>query len=208
MTEEIIELTEDQRVANHPDRISVGGIDLITFFEGIRTQAYKDPVGVWTIGIGHTAAAGPPNVTPGKIITIEQALAMFNNDVKQYEDAVKRLVKVDLNQDQFDALVSWTYNLGEGNLSKSSMLKVLNRGMYTRAAHEMMRWDRAGRYQLRGLTRRRGAEVGLFLRGKTVMDLQTEHAIVSVPLPNADMVQGVVVADVRNSIDVETGEAT
>ena len=57
MTEEIIDLTEDQRVPKHPERISVGGIDLITFFEGVRTQAYRDPVGVWTIGVGHTNAA-------------------------------------------------------------------------------------------------------------------------------------------------------
>ena len=102
--------------------------------------------------------------------------------------------------------MSWTYNLGEGNLRKSSMLRRLNQGHYLRAVHEMMRWDRAGGRSLRGLIRRRGAEAALFMRGNTVMNLAKEHGVTVAALPTVDAVRGKQVADARNSIDIEEGE--
>lgn len=141
-------------------------IDLITEFEGVRLQAYADPAHGWavpTIGIGHTSAAGPPKVFQGQTITLPEAHAILQNDLKKYAAAVDRLVKVPLNANQYGALTSFTFNLGEGNLAKSTLLKKLNAGDYAGAAAEMPKWNRAGGKILNGLTRRRLAEKELFL---------------------------------------------
>ena len=147
--------------------MSAAGLVLITFYEGIETTAYQDSVGVWTIGVGHTNAAGAPEVVPGMTITEEQAFDILANDIGQYEQAVNQYVTVTLNQFQYDALVSWTYNLGAGSLASSTMLKVLNSGDYWNTIHELLKWDNAGGEQLRGLTRRRGSSAGYFMLGNT-----------------------------------------
>ncbi len=148
--------------------MSPAGLVLITFYEGVETEAYYDSVGVLTIGVGHTNAAGPPEVVPGMTITVEEAFQILANDVGQYEKAVNDYVNVALNQPQYDALVSWTFNLGPGNLASSTMLKVLNNGDYWGTIHEMLKWDNAGGEQLRGLTRRRGSSAGYFMLGNTL----------------------------------------
>lgn len=155
-------------MADQPTQMSPAGLVLITFYEGIRTEAYQDSVGVWTIGVGHTSAAGPPEVYPGMTITVEEAFMILQNDIGQYEKAVNDYVTVDLNQPQYDALVSWTYNLGPGNLAGSTMLKVLNSGDYWNTIHEMLKWDNASGEQLRGLTRRRGSSAGYFMMGNSL----------------------------------------
>ena len=135
------------------------GIDLIKQFEGLRLTAYQDMVGVWTIGYGHTG----PDVKPGLTITQQQAEQLLINDLVQFERRVNDLVTVQINQNQFDALVSFSYNLGVGALQKSTLLRLLNAGSYKPAADEFPRWNRAGGNVAAGLTRRRYAERQLFL---------------------------------------------
>ena len=99
------------------------GIDLIKHFEGCELKAYKCPAGVWTIGYGHTKG-----VEPGDEWSEDHANHMLEVELEEYEGYVSKYVTAPLGQNQFDALVSWTYNLGGGNLSASTMLKVLNAG--------------------------------------------------------------------------------
>ena len=101
------------------------GIDLIKHFEGCELNAYKCPAGVWTIGYGHIKG-----VSEGMSITQEQAEQMLLDELKEYENYINELVTVNLSQNQFDALVSWVYNLGPANLQSSTLLKVLNSGDY------------------------------------------------------------------------------
>lgn len=138
-------------------KISSKGLDLIKRFEGLRNESYRCPAGVWTIGYGHTG-----DVQPGAIITEEGAEALLRQDVERFERAVARLAPK-CTQSQFDALVSFTFNLGEGNLSKSTLLKLHNAGHYQAAADQFLRWNRAAGKVLPGLTRRRAQERGLYL---------------------------------------------
>ncbi|MGE4335348.1 MAG: lysozyme [Pigmentiphaga sp.] len=133
------------------------GLDLIKSFEGLRLSAYKDVVGVVTIGYGTTSG-----VKMGDTITKERAEELLREDVKRFEGYVDRLVKVPLTQGQFDALVSFTYNLGAANLSNSTLLRLLNAGIYADAALQFPRWNKAGGQVLAGLSRRRAAERALF----------------------------------------------
>lgn len=143
-------------------KTSQAGVDLIKQFEGQRLTAYKCPAGIWTIGYGHTSAAGEPTVQPGMTITYQEANAILVRDLGKYEDAVDRLVKVPLTQNQFDALVSFTYNVGEGALAKSTLLKKLNAGQYDAVPAELMKWTKGGGKELPGLVRRRRAECAMW----------------------------------------------
>lgn len=143
-------------------KISKAGLNLIKEFEGVRLTAYKCPAGVLTIGIGHTSAAGPPEVKPGMTITAQDAYDILNCDLDQYEDAVNKFVKVPLTQNQFDALVSFVYNVGVGAFQKSTLLKKLNAGQYDAIPAELMKWTKAGGKELPGLVRRRRAEASLW----------------------------------------------
>lgn len=140
-------------------KISQKGIDLVKSFEGLELKAYKDSVGVATIGYGSTGS----HVSMGMTITKEQAEQLLKKDLERFEKGVSELVKVPLNQTQFDALVSFSFNLGLGNLKSSTLLKKLNTSDYNGAADEILRWNRAGGKVLAGLTRRRIAERDLFL---------------------------------------------
>ena len=133
------------------------GIDLIKHFEGCELEAYKCPAGVWTIGYGHIKG-----VKEGMTITEQQAEEMLKSELNEYEGYINNLVTAELNQNQFDAMVSWVYNLGGGNLKASTLLKVLNAGDYAGVPAQMMRWNKAGGKVLEGLTRRRQAEADLF----------------------------------------------
>lgn len=140
-------------------KTSNNGINLIKQFEGCILSAYKCPAGVWTIGYGHTK-----NVKQGMKITSSQATELLKEDLTTYENYVNKYVKVKLNQNQFDALVSFTFNCGAGALKSSTLLKKLNKGDYTGAANELLRWNKANGKVLAGLTRRRKAEKALFLK--------------------------------------------
>jgi lysozyme len=138
-------------------KISNIGIDLIKQFEGCETKAYKCPAGVWTIGYGHIKG-----VQEGDVITETQAHEMLVEELKEYENYILNAVEVDLNQNQFDAMVSWVYNLGPTNLKSSTLLKELNSKNYNAAAQEITKWNKAGGKVLTGLVRRREAEASLF----------------------------------------------
>ncbi|WP_176079696.1 lysozyme [Paraburkholderia tropica] len=135
------------------------GLALIKHYEGLRLIAYADVVGVLTIGYGHTGA----DVTPGLVITQAHANQLLGDDLARFESGVGNLVDVPLNVNQFSALVSFSYNLGLGNLRQSTLLRCLNRGDFTAAANQFPRWDRAGGRELTGLLKRRQAEQALFL---------------------------------------------
>jgi lysozyme len=138
-------------------KTSEKGLALIKEFEGFRALAYLCPAGVWTIGWGHTRG-----VTEHDRVTEEMATDMLIEDLAWSEAAVKQYVTVPLNQNQFDALVSFTFNLGQGALAQSTLLRLLNSGEYTAAALQFGRWVKAGTQTLPGLVRRREAERALF----------------------------------------------
>lgn len=144
-------------------RISPSGIELIKRFEGLELEAYQDVAGVWTIGYGHTGR----DVVPGRRITPHQAEALLRRDMRSREDAVRRLVRKPLAQNEFDALVSFVYNVGEGAFARSTALKRLNAGDRLGAAEALGWWNKAtiaGRLTpVTGLTRRRAAEQALFM---------------------------------------------
>ncbi|MER1530328.1 lysozyme [Enterobacter hormaechei] len=139
------------------------GIALIKQFEGCKLTAYQDSVGVWTIGYGWTQPVDGKPIRAGMTIKQEKAERLLKTGLVSYESDVSRLVKVGLTQGQFDALVSFTYNLGARSLSTSTLLRKLNAGDYAGAADEFLRWNKAGGKVLNGLTRRREAERALFL---------------------------------------------
>lgn len=134
------------------------GIELIKKFEGVRYQAYDDGVGVWTIGVGHTKG-----VMKGDKIDDRQVDEFLRKDIESAEYAVNSLVKVELRQTQFDALVSLVFNIGSGAFASSTLLKLLNKGRYDMAADQFGRWNMAGGKILLGLTKRRAAERLLFM---------------------------------------------
>jgi lysozyme len=140
-------------------KTSQKGTDLIKQFEGTVLKVYKDAVGLPTIGIGHLIKHNESFTT----ITQQQAEELLAKDLVQFEVGVTKAVRVTLNQNQFDALVSFSFNLGLGNLNSSTLLRKLNAGDYQGAASEFERWNKAGGKILTGLTRRRLAEKGLFL---------------------------------------------
>jgi GH24 family phage-related lysozyme (muramidase) len=147
-------------------QISARGLKLIADFEGLRLNAYPDP-GTgnepWTIGYGTTVYPNGDKVKKGDVISPEQALDYLRHDSKKFSDAVNRAVRVPVNQNQFDALVSFTYNLGEGALNRSTLLTKINSHDYRGAANEFGKWIYAGNRILAGLVRRRTAERDLFL---------------------------------------------
>lgn len=138
-------------------RLSPTGLDLIKSHEGLRLSAYQDVVGVLTIGYGHTS-----NVKPDMAISEQEAEDILRRDVASFEKAVNDLVTAPLNQNQFDALVSFAFNLGHGALERSTLLSKLNARDYAGAAAEFDRWINAGGKPWPGLVRRRKEERELF----------------------------------------------
>lgn len=149
-------------------RTSGDGRAFIGRHEGLRLSAYRDAAGVWTIGYGHTAAAGPPVPAAGLTITAGEAETILARDLVRFEAAVARLVTVPLSQGEFDALVSFAFNVGDGALARSTLLRKLNAGDPAGAAAEFGRWNKAGGRVLAGLTRRRAEERAMFERGGAV----------------------------------------
>ena len=139
-------------------KTSQNGIELIKKFEGCRLETYICPAGVFTIGYGHTGA----DVKSGMKITQEEAETLLKNDLKAFEKGVQRIIKKELTQNQFDALVSFAYNLGLENLKKSTLAKLINQGKIKEASSQFERWVYANGVKLNGLIRRRKAEKNLF----------------------------------------------
>lgn len=141
-------------------KTSPRGLDLIKSSEGLHLRAYPDPgtgAEPWTIGYGSTGG-----VTQGMSITVPQAEQRLQSDLSRVEATVDRLAAVPLTQGQFDALVSFTYNVGEGNFAHSTLLRLVNAGDFTAAAEQFGRWVRAGGKVLPGLVTRRAAERAIF----------------------------------------------
>ena len=165
-------------------KTSQEGINLVKFYEGFRTKAYLDSVGIATIGYGHTKG-----VKLGMVITETKAEELLKQDLEYFEDRVSEMVKIPLKQNEFDALISFTFNLGEGNLAKSTLLKKLNNVSYTNpmimveVADEFLKWDKAGGRVLPGLTKRRKAEREMFLKPIKIQDIIAEIDKLSTPKP-------------------------
>lgn len=132
-------------------------LDIIREFEGLKLKAYKCPAGVWTIGYGSTGTG----ITAGLVWTLDQAKARLANDVETFAAGVAK-VAGDCTQGQFDALVSFAYNLGLGALKSSTLLRRHLANDHKGAAVEFPRWNKAGGKVLAGLTRRRIAEAALY----------------------------------------------
>lgn len=146
-------------------QISPNGLKFIISFEGLSLKPYLDSAGVATIGYGTIMYPSYHNVTmTDPNITQDQASQYLEWELDQKAAHVTLLVKAPLNQNQFDALVSFAYNLGLGALQESTLLKLLNSGDYAGAADEFPKWDRAGGHVVGGLERRRMAEQALFLQ--------------------------------------------
>ncbi len=141
-----------------PIGISQKGIDLIKRWEGFRSNAYLCPGNVWTIGYGHTK-----NVYQGMCISKAQAEELLKSDLRYFENAVRKFVTVKLNQAQFDALVSFTFNVGVYAFKKSTLLRLVNQGDFLGAAKQFGRWVNANGKKLPGLVKRREDEKKLFL---------------------------------------------
>jgi len=146
-----------QKKRNKDMKISQEGLSLIKKFEGCELEAYKCAAGVWTIGYGSTKG-----VKEGDTLTEEETDNLLLHEMDEYEGYVLEAVEMPLSQHQFDAIVSWTFNLGPSNLKASTMLKVLNKGNYEDVPAQIKRWNKAGGKVLEGLIRRREAEALLF----------------------------------------------
>lgn len=144
-------------------KTGVEGIELIKEYEKLRLKAYRCPAGVWTIGYGHTTAAGPPQVRKGDVITPEEAERILKWDMAAVEKEVEKLIPAPLAQNQFDALASFTFNLGGPALARSTLRRRILEGADGEAiAREFARWNKCGGEVLGGLTRRRSAEAALW----------------------------------------------
>ena len=139
--------------------LSAAGLELLKRSEGFRSRTYKDVAGIPSIGYGHRILATEsfPNG-----IEEPQAAALLDHDVREAEQAVLRLVRVALAQGQFDALVDFCFNLGQGRLAASSLLQDLNIGRYDAAAEQLLRWDHTGAQENTALKARREAEFHLW----------------------------------------------
>lgn len=136
-------------------------LELVKRFEGCKLKAYLCPANVWTIGYGTTG----PEIKEGLEISQDDAENYLRRDLVRFGEEVDAAVKVNITQSQFDALVSFVYNVGPGAFRKSTMLRKLNAGDYLGAALEFPKWNRGGGVVLNGLVRRRAAEQAMFQLG-------------------------------------------
>ena len=139
------------------------GLALIKRFEGLRLDAYRDAVGVWTIGYGHTSVAGAPEVRAGLRISEADAHEILARDVETFARGVLDAVTVELSEQQFSALVSFAYNVGLGGFKRSSVLTAVNARDFEAVPRRLNLWTKAGDRVLPGLVRRRAAEGALFM---------------------------------------------
>ena len=145
-------------------KTSPAGIAMIKKFEGCRLTAYKDQVGVWTIGYGCTAG-----VQMGQVITQEEADRRLMAELAMFEYGVSDAAHVPMTQGQFDSLVSFAFNLGGGALVRSTLLKLLNTGDFDGARREFTKWDMAGNVHVPGLLTRRMAEASMFANAPPIV---------------------------------------
>lgn len=135
------------------------GLDLLKSFEGCKLVVYKDIIGILTVGYGHTG----PDITAGSTWTQEQCDEALETDLLKFKNGVYDLLDVSLTDNQYSALVCFSYNVGLTDLKNSHLLKYVNSKDFNLASEEFKRWDRAGGVEVPGLLRRRLAERSLFL---------------------------------------------
>lgn len=156
--------------------MSAGGKKaLLQAFEGCKLKAYKCPAGIWTIGYGHTSAAGNPEVEDDLVITQAEADTVLSNDLHKFETGVESLLKVSVEQHQFDVLVDFAYNAGLGNLKNSGILRQTNASAFDKVPDELMKWTKGGGKVLPGLVRRCQARVSWWNTGANDLE-QTEKS--------------------------------
>ena len=144
-------------------QVTQDGLALIACFEGFRGEAYRCPAGVWTIGYGHTSAAGPPAVSAGMKISEAEARRVLEADVARFAKDVRTCLTRNVTDAQFSALVSFAFNVGIPAFRGSSVLKAVNEGRFGDVPERMKLWVKAGGKVLPGLERRRAKEVALFM---------------------------------------------
>jgi len=147
-------------------QISNKGIQLIKHHEGVRNKPYRDCVGLWTVGVGHLIGDGKSLPESwNKLFTTEEVDALLKQDLVRFERGVQKLLPVPLTQNQFDALISFSFNLGLGVLQRSTLRQKILRNDKKGAAEEFTKYVRAGGKIIKGLVTRRNDEKQLFLGG-------------------------------------------
>ncbi len=174
-------------------RINAAGLSHVKQWEGLKLVAYQDVAGVWTIGYGHTSAAGIPKVREGMRISEKEAEDILRADLAKFEERVERLVTVPLTDNQFAVLVSFDFNTGA--LHKSTLLKKLNALDYNAVPGELMKWVNAGGKKVQGLVNRRAAEAGLWAKGEFVSSNTVDARATADPIitkENASWAAGII----------------
>ncbi len=153
-------------------KVSLSCLDLIRHFEGLFLNSYQCPAKVWTIGYGTTIYPDGSKVKERQSCTQEQAMVYLRHDLSFFENAVDAYTRDDVTQQQFDALVSFAYNLGAKNLKDSTLLKRINNNPqdYDLIEAQWLRWNKAGGAALKGLTRRRSSEFYFYKTGLLKFD--------------------------------------
>ena len=145
-------------------KVSDKCINMIKHHEGFVRKPYQDPIGLWTIGVGHLIGDGKKLPKEwNKELTNDEVDELLYEDLERFEIGIERLTKVPLTQGQLDALVSFSFNVGLGNFQSSTLRSKLNRGEYEGASNEFWKWRKAGGKILKGLVKRRADEKNLFL---------------------------------------------
>ena len=157
--------TNPKKKMTNPTKVSDNCIRMIKHHEGVRYQPYQDPIGLWTVGVGHLIGNGKSLPKEwNKTFTSEEVDDILKKDLARFESGVNTLIPITrLTQNQFDALVSFSFNVGLGNLQASTLRQKLNRGDYEGAANEFPKWRKAGGKVLNGLVRRRADEKAMFM---------------------------------------------
>lgn len=175
-------------------KTSAAGRAAIARREGNKLKAYKDTKGIWTIGVGHTAAAGEPRPRAGMTITAAESDAILERDLANVEKAVNAAIKVPMTQNQFDAMVSLAFNIGNGGFAKSTVVKRLNAGDVAGAGEAFLLWNKP-----KEIIGRRKQERAQFLSGKpakktpaaTLVDIQPKPAPAPAPVSDSSIIEQV-----------------
>ena len=145
-------------------KLSIEGLNLIKRFEGVRNRPYRCSAGLWTVGVGHLIGDGKSLPESwNRTFTKEEIDALLIRDISRFERGVRMYIKVPLRQSEFDALCSFSFNLGLGTLQRSTLRQKINRYDKEGAAKEILKYCRAGGKIIKGLQRRREAEYQMFL---------------------------------------------
>ena len=142
--------------------MSADGLTRLVEREGMRRRAYRDSVGIWTICVGHTSAAGLPTVKAGMVRTLGECRAILQKDVRKFEACVEKTIHVPMRQHQFDAMVSLAFNIGCSAFAKSSVAREFNKGNLEKAGDAFRMWKKAGGRVVQGLINRRESERNQF----------------------------------------------